>query len=67
MKKIKQGVYYHSHKGYDYFIEKVKGYDYKIYTDTKSYGHFQCATAGTLEGCKRMVKDWHKWRISHNE
>lgn len=67
MKKIDNGVYTHTYKGYEYFIEKVKDHDYKIYTDTKTYGHYQCATAGTLEGCKRMIEDWTQWRIEEGE
>ena len=67
MKKTLEQRYTLTYGGYRYDIFKKGNRDYRIYTDTKSYGYYQCATAGTLEGCRRMVKEWHKWRILHSE
>ena len=67
MKKIDNNIYIHIHEGYEYHIAKVNHGIYYIYTNTKTYGNYKCATATSLEGCKRMIKDWTEWRIEKGE
>ena len=67
MKKIESNIYFYTYEEYEYCIAKVTHGIYYIYTNTKTYGHCKCATAISLEGCERVIKEFTQWRIENGE